>query len=156
VTGSGFIGSDVGTEGGLHYVVGLPVTNMPVTGQATYTMIGATTPTAFGFQNAAVTSSTMRVDFGSSSADFKMDMSLSGETLSTGFVPLNRSGSALSYNGPSQECGSFLQLKGFLAGPAAIRAGMAYSWTPFIEGGVVSGAIAYQRGALTASPPPPQ
>jgi hypothetical protein len=142
---TGFYGQDLATEGAMHYVVGLPATNMPVSGRYEYTMIGATTPTFNGnIASAAVTNSTIVVDFGQGSSDFSIDMLVNGQAFSN-FGLLSRNGAKLSVF-----CANNLQAEGFLAGSGASRAGMAYVWDIFggNVSGRVNGAIAYQRGAL--------
>lgn len=141
-----------GTAHPLHYVVGLPATNIPTSGTATYSMIGATPPSVTGFiTSASVNSSSIEVDFASSSALFHLSMEINGSTSTTGTgVPIMRDGAKLS--GSSQmtmtdgvfggACGAQLTLSGFLAGNGASRAGMAYEIWGCCSGGV-SGAIAY-------------
>jgi hypothetical protein len=133
---------------------------MPVPGvEATYSMIGATTPSvAGGITSASVLDSTLKVDFGTSSAQFyaKWGLNGGGTTWETpnGGMAISRNGAHLSgFAG----CGYTLEVAGFLAGDGASRAGMAYYLSLFGNlSGTATGAIAYQRGALTpASPPPP-
>lgn len=144
-----FGGVDLAVEGPIHYVVGLPATNMPTTGEATYNMIGATVPTFDGtLTSATLNSSSLAIDFGlRNPAKFHLDMTIDGQAFTTGAgASLSRSGANLSVSlcGPGQ-----LNAQGFLAGDGATRAGMAYHWS--VSGttsGSVNGAIAYQRGAL--------
>jgi hypothetical protein len=134
----------------LHYVAGLPATNLPASGMATYTMLGATPPSFNGqVTDAAVHGSSITVDFGSTSASFGIDMTINsaraGHT-----VPLVRGGAYLSgadnvtVNGGFE--GGTLAVTGFLAGEGASRAGAAYQFTLYGFGDSrVSGAIGYRR-----------
>ncbi|MGH8739681.1 MAG: FecR family protein [Burkholderiales bacterium] len=142
---------DLATQGAFHYVVGLPATNMPTTGVATYDMIGATTPTfTSGISSASVNSSSIEVDFLQGTPKFHLNMTVDGQAFDTGAgVGLSRSGAHLQ-GSQLQGCSTFLNVQGFLAGPGATRAGMAYLLD--ISSETVNGAIAYQRGALAPSP----
>jgi hypothetical protein len=107
------------------------------------------------------------VYFGTSSAFFHFNMSVNGQTVQTPGTPgvageglaimlngakLSSNGSE-SINGPS--CSQQLRVEGFLAGNAAVRAGMAYHLsTSGGANGDVYGAAAYARGAVTAGSPP--
>jgi hypothetical protein len=158
-------GFDLATEGALHYVVGLPVTNMPVTGTATYAMIGATAPSFDGtITSAKLDGSALKVDFGWSfvSLDFKMTINGDKTVAGTG-LPFNLEGSRFGHGGsgghflPGPGCMSAdLRVNGFLAGDGASRAGMAYRLNvndfSINLSGNVNGAVAYQRsGALGPS-----
>ena len=153
-------GMDLTTEGAFHYVVGLPVTNMPTTGQATYSMIGSTTPSiqAFsGFSSVAVASSSLNVDFQWAAVTVQLGLNVSGGGVSgvvngSGLTSLDGAGhfrSSLSTSGPYSFQSLFVN--GFLAGDAAARAGMSYHLSA--DPGQAAGAIAYQRGALSDSSP---
>jgi hypothetical protein len=148
---AGAFGADFTRGGAMHYIAGLPATNMPTTGVATYQMIGATTPTLSGAAtSASINSSSIVVDFSLSSADFTMDFTLNGQPFSSGLVSLVRSGAQLSASSVAS-----MELQGFLAGDGAARAGMAYrlDTVQFLDlNGSVSGAIAYSRGDLSLSP----
>jgi hypothetical protein len=124
---------------------------------ATYTMIGATTPSLYPsgtFQSAIVNSSTLEVHFGTSSALMNLSMTIDGG-LAAGSLPMNLSGAHMSGSGGSMFGGGFcgsLSASGFLAGEGGVRAGVAY----VIDGcsqncGQINGAIAYQRGAVVPS-----
>ena len=139
----------------LHWVVGVAAPNQPTTGTATYTMLGATTPSMDGFvTSASVVSSTLAVDFGTLSGTFNAQWVINGantSTASTG-VPFSISGATLSGSGtiPSGpgafSGGASIGLAGFLAGDGAVRAGMAYhisATSPSPSN--VYGAIAYTK-----------
>jgi hypothetical protein len=143
---AGRYGDDLAVEGAMHYIVGLPVTNMPTSGAYQYTMIGATAPTFNGgIASASVTDSNLVVNFGGSSGSFDIKMLINGGVV-TNSGSLFRSGSSLSAFASNA---GFLDATGFLAGNGASRAGMAYNWGVSSGGvsGTVNGAIAYQRGA---------
>ena len=154
-------GTDLLTEGALHYVVGLPATNMPQTGSAVYQMIGHTTPSLTGtIASASITGSSIAVDFQWAAATVNLSMNIQGEAISgSGLMQLGQNGSFGTGGSSIQMSGGFcsfqsMSVNGFLAGDGASRAGMAYvvdySGNVF---GTVSGAIAYQRGALEPSSP---
>lgn len=162
-------GIDLATEGTLHYVVGLPVTNMPVTGVATYNMIGATTPSfenSTGITSAKLDSSSLKVDFGWSEVSLNFKMTVNGQLTAEGTSLIyGLSGSRFGSGGGNDllltnaQCGSAsLSVNGFLAGAGASRAGMAYQLNMFAPmdnvSGYVHGAAAYQQtGALAPSAP---
>jgi hypothetical protein len=148
----GTFGNDLATEGAMHYIVGLPATNIPTTGVARYEMMGATTPSVSGtLTGATLNSSAIDVDFsGRTGAKFHMNMTLSGNTTTTidtgAGVALSRSGAHLS--GFACIGSSNLSLAGFLAGNGATRAGMAYNLGVFGgESGSANGVIGYRLGS---------
>ena len=135
-----------------HYVVGLPVTNLPTTGTASYTYLGATASCSYGCSLAEVTGSTMSVTFGNGYFNGSFTLGLKVDGMQNDFdgglfgynssakfsaaASLNTSGGSLYMNG-----------KGFLAGPGASRAGMAYSVSgSMYEGSLaVKGVVAYKK-----------
>jgi hypothetical protein len=137
----------------LHYVVGLPATNLPASGSGTYNMIGATAPSVGGVvTSASVQNSSISVDFASSSATYRLDMLVNGVAMGTGpgGMPISRSGASLSGGGSIPinavfSCGASLQVQGFLAGDGAVRAGMGYFIDANFTSGHVAGAIAYTK-----------
>jgi hypothetical protein len=157
-TGSATLGGssiDLNSSGPLHWVVGLAAPNQPTTGTATYTMLGATTPSFDGFvTSASVVSSTLAVDFGTLSGSFHAQWVVNGANASTGSsgVPFSISGATLSGSGGipggpgAFSGGASIGLAGFLAGDGAVRAGMAYHISATSPGpGNVYGAIAYSK-----------
>lgn len=144
---------DLNSSGPLHWVVGVAAPNQPTTGTATYTMLGATTPSFDGIvTSASVVSSTIDVNFGSSSAAFHGVWTVNGGTLQTfsSGVPLTVSGADLNASNPTSLSGTFstqqISLDGFLAGDGAVRAGMAYHiQVNSVGSGNVYGAIAYTK-----------
>lgn len=121
--------------GPLHYVVGLPVTNMPTTGSATYDAIGATASCNGGCTTAAVTGSTLAVDFGALNGSYALKMNIDGSA--------NNFTGDLSINGTKFNTASgSVNGQGFFAGPGASRAGMAYSISSY-QG--LNGVVAYKQ-----------
>ena len=144
VGGKDSVGNDLASGGPFHYVVGLPVTNMPTTGTASYDAIGATASCNFACGQTAVTSSKLEVNFGTSSGTYAVGMQVNSS-------PMTSSGT-LSFNGASNftvssNAGMSLSGSGFFAGPSASRAGLAYSATYEGSGinGNISGVIAYKK-----------
>jgi hypothetical protein len=131
----------------LHYVAGLPATNLPTSGTATYSMIGATPPSFDGLvTGASLHGSVITVNFGTSAADFGIDMTINGSRASHS-VPLGRSGAymqgAATVNVPGFSSSS-LGVSGLLAGEGATHAGAGYQFS--LDGtSNVAGAIAYRR-----------
>lgn len=149
-TGMGpFGGQDLASFGPLHYAAGLPATNMPTTGMATYSMIGATPPSCdFACTSAAVLSSSLVVDFGYPMATFHGSFSVDGNTVSTpgGGIAAPLTGAKFlqtggMVGGPYGSRAIFLG--GVFAGEAAARAGVAYGLV--LDGNSVNGAIVYSR-----------
>lgn len=144
----------------MHYVVGPPVTNMPASGTAAYTMIGQTPASWTGSITAArVDASTLMVDFASLSAQLAISMTVNGQAYSAANVPLTRydnwyagpgdpNVSGAHFQGRAALAGlfssNFISVYGFLSGEAASRAGLVYD-ASFLEQGNVRGGIAYRR-----------
>jgi hypothetical protein len=146
----------------LHYVVGLPATNLPALGMmATYSIIGATTPSLYtppfsgGLPSASVLDSSLVVHFGTSVASLNVKFDVGGNIASGGNIPLNLNGARFNGSG-SVFGGSFcggINAAGFLAGEGGVRAGMAYVVDGCAQTGCgrFNGAIAYQRGTVVPS-----
>ena len=161
VGGAALVGAssyDLSSTGPLHWVVGAAAPNQPTTGTATYTMLGATTPSFNGgITGASLVSSTLQVNFGSASGTFHGQWVLSGTTVSTSSsgvlfsisgATLSASPQSLPASGPFSGSNS-ISIAGFLAGEGAARAGMAYhistsSPIPAATGNVF-GAVAYTK-----------
>jgi hypothetical protein len=132
----------------LHWVAGLSTPNMP-TGSTMYNMIGATTPSCSPSCTATLDSSSLFVNFDASSASLNVTLTVTGSTTDTynGSVPLSISGTTFGGSGSltTGVCGSgSLQAKGFFAGDAAARAGLAYHLNSFFNQNV-NGAAAYKN-----------
>lgn len=136
-------GNNFASGGPFHYVVGLPVTNMPTTGTASYDIIGATASCNFSCGQTAVTASTLSVNFGTSGGTFTMGMLIGG-------APMNGGGSlslsGTTFNASGSIAGNSMFGSGFFAGPAASRAGMAYNVNyEGYGGGNIAGVMAYKK-----------
>lgn len=150
-------GQDLAANGPLHYIVGLPVTNMPTSGTAEYNLIGATASCNFACGDTAVTSSRLVVSFGSGTGSFELGMKIGGAPMSA-VTPLNggyAGNSMLSASGQMSAPGQSgspsynVNASGFLAGNAASHAGMAYRVQSIANSSsLVNGVLAYSKGAL--------
>jgi hypothetical protein len=144
--GTGFYaGSDTRTSP-LHWVAGLSTPSMP-TGSASYGMTGATPPSCAPSCSATLNGSSLFVNFDQARVDLSIDITVNGSDNYSGSVPLTISGSAFSGSGsvPGGCSGASLLAKGFFAGVAAARAGLAYHLGPAGMGQDVNGAIAYKN-----------
>jgi hypothetical protein len=159
VGGAALVGAssyDLSSTGPLHWVVGTAAPNQPTSGTGTYTMLGATTPSFNGaITSASLVSSTLQVNFGTSSGSFHGQWILNGTTIgtSTSGILFSLSGATLSASpGSLVPSGPFtgsssVSIAGFLAGDGASRAGMAYhiqTSNPSPAGNVF-GAVAYTK-----------
>ena len=147
-------GLNLDSNGPFHYVVGLPVTDMPTTGTASYTALGATAYCSTGCTSAAVTSSTMTVNFGTTNfgGNFTMGLKIDGaqNDFTGGLFGGYNSSSRFSASGNNNRSSGSLSIQGagFLAGPAASRAGMAYEvFGSNFEGPSIgiNGVVAYKK-----------
>lgn len=131
-----------GPEDGFHYVIGMPTPVMPTSGTATYSLLGATSPTVAGGNGGGlgtVTSGSLNVGFNSGSytvglvnfgvsmpgASYRLDGSTQVNSASSGwqmFPDVVATGGSACSGG----CGCFAQANGFFAGANAERAGMSY------------------------------
>ena len=150
IGGSTGQGKDLANNGPLHYVVGVPVTNMPTTGTATYAMLGATASCYSGCGSAAVTGSTLTVNFGPSNVSGSMALGMQINGATTNFSA-SLYGYTSSANFTANACngGYSLYSQGFFAGPAASRAGMAYHVSGTVGEGPsstnIGGVVAYRK-----------
>ena len=148
-------GNNLGANGPYHYVVGLPVTNMPTSGIASYTAMGATAACSSGCTSAEITNSTMVVNFGTSSGTWALGVKITGPL---GSGASTGSGSVSGFSGSLFE--GFASLSGaggsysvnsnnFFAGPGASRVGTAFTGngsSSLYEGyGSFSGVIAHKK-----------
>jgi len=118
----------------LHYVVGLPVTNMPTSGSATYTMYGGTAPSCSPACTGAVSvGSSLNVNFGNLSASTYNLSVATGAVNISGTGALSFSGGGVNFQGTSTMTGSGIYgtgnsaISGALAGPGASHAGAVYA-----------------------------
>jgi hypothetical protein len=120
----------------LHYVVGLPVTNLPTSGSATYNMYGGTAPSCSGPSCGAISvGMSVTVNFGVNTGSFNLAVANSGDGVKlagSGSLGFDRSG--VNFNGftPMTSSGAPIDsgyggVVGFLAGPGASHAGAVYN-----------------------------
>jgi len=137
----------------LHYVVGLPVTNMPTSGAATYSQYGGTGTSCSGLCGTVTVGSSLTVNFASMSGTYNMSMSntagnvsLSG-TGNLGFSGANFSGNT-QLTGTGTIGSGYGNINGFLAGPGASHAGAAFNISYTATGGYgtnILGAAVYKK-----------
>ena len=138
----------------LHYVVGMPTPTIALlSGAANYRVLGATTPTGTDAQSGSFIDALLSADFGKGvvSTDIKFLYSDTLYQLSQPAFALNRldasfGGTSVVSSCQSGKCTGFIE--GFFAGPAADRAGLAYSVSDFSISGAtlnVNGTIAFTR-----------
>jgi hypothetical protein len=134
-------------EGPMHYIVGIPATNIPASGTATYDMMGSSNSWSGG--PVSVTSSHFTLNFATSSGAWHAQFNVNGTPIGTdpGGIALFRGAQHISATGSLGFCGPSIVALGFLAGNGATRAGMAYEF--FYISDYVNGVIAYQRTSLT-------
>jgi len=134
VTNSGLHPLDMsGSNEAFHYVTGTPTPNMPTTGTATYSLMGATAPTAtddsggWGVSNG----SSLTANFGTGKVYVYLDVQ--SQTLnktysvSGAYAPISGAtfaASGLSASGCVNACSA--NINGFFAGSGAARAGLVY------------------------------
>jgi hypothetical protein len=121
---------------------------MPITGEATYSMVGGTAPTATNSGSpitGRLLGATMNVDFlaSSATATISTDFQKNGATVPVMIQETNM------YIGGSWLCGN--NVRGFFTGNQATRAGLIYNKGTGTDLGTVSGAVVMQRGAITPS-----
>jgi hypothetical protein len=164
VTSSWFEGTSNVTYGpneGLHYVVGMPTTTMPTTGSATYTLLGATSPTfldgsgspgtfAFG-SGGGMTVSFFAGGATLNLANAQVTMPTAGMYTMNGGTTICGSTSSFSFSpsvagdGSNCFCGCSSFVQGFFAGTNADRAGLAYHISDFTASKQIIGAAALKK-----------
>jgi hypothetical protein len=142
----------------LHYVVGMPVTNMPTSGVGTYNQYGGTGVSCSGGCGTITTSSSLTVNFGNLQASsFSMSMSnTAGNVSLNGTGGLSFSNGNANFNGFAVMAGTgaggnaYGSINGFLAGPGASHAGAVFgiNYTQAGYGGQftqITGAAVYKK-----------
>ncbi len=134
-------------NGGMSHIWGAPVTAMPATGTASYTMIGSTKPTRVdaSLTPGSVTDASLAVAFATQKVGFEAHVAIGGQTLamnSTGGIAAPSM--ALAADGTFGAPINGALLYGFLAGPAASHAGVSY----YLGTGTTAtaGVIAFAKG----------
>jgi hypothetical protein len=151
---------------GFHYVVGLPTPVLPVTGLATYTLMGATRPTFVdGGDSPGTFTGTVFAEFLLGLVGFDMTVSMSdrGYTIG-GTAPITRAtalfssdlqtGLSITPLGNACASGCNASVSGFFAGTNAARAGLGYHISDTPAGGAprhVVGAAAFELSNIQPS-----
>jgi hypothetical protein len=136
-----------------HYVIGIPTTVMP-TNPATYSLVGATSPTLASGAGAPGTlnSADLFADFGKATVSLNMDMTVNGDNYVTTNLPMNLGSvpNDFSFSGGgitnSSACVStcFTSVEGFFAGDDGSHAGLAYK-TDLGGTDIINGAAAFKK-----------
>jgi hypothetical protein len=157
IGGSTTNGPNLDSSGPFHWVVGVPATNMPTSGSATYSPLGSTASCYSGCSTATVTSSLMTVNFGISGVtggSLTTSMNITGTPIGTlsptfiNYISPSYGSSSGFYSGPC--CGGSLNMygEGFVAGPGASRAGLGYQVSGTLGEGPstdIRGVVAYKK-----------
>ncbi len=141
----------------MHYVIGIPTVQMPTSGSATYSLVGATSPTRVGDGLAGVVNNgSMSVTFGSTpSISTTLELSLGGDTYTltdsfTGPGDHTFSGFGLFVSDSAGNCASFgcsASLEGFFAGENASHAGYSYQIYDGSNSSRIMGAAAFSQSS---------
>jgi len=143
-------GNNLLDTGPFHWVVGLPATNLPTSGSASYSALGATASCNYGCSSATVTSSSLTVNFGQAGitgGSVGLGMQIDAVPISFN-GPLSSTSTQTGFTTYLYEGGLTLNGSGFVAGPGASRAGMAYNVSGTIGEGPmtrVNGVVAYKK-----------
>jgi len=147
------------SNSGLHYVIGLPTAVMPQSGSATYTLLGATSPTYIDGSSAPGTlSGSLSVFFGvEGSVGMNLNVAMpdgKGYAITgSAFLPSSsaffsgQTGQGLSASGSGGAClsGCGARVDGFFAGTSAERVGLGYHIDDFLAQKDVVGAAAFKK-----------
>ena len=117
----------------LHFVAGQPTAVMPITGSASYYLLGYTLPTLYTGVSGILNSATFSVNFDTSKVNASM-------VTSFGTV----SGSYMSLSGQDFTDGTN-SIRGFFSGANAARAGLTYGGYSSANGGMFTGAAVFQK-----------
>ena len=129
-----------GPNEGLHYVVGVPTAVMPLSGTATYTLLGATSPTYVPGNVGSAPGSfagTLNVDFGALTVGMNLSVTMPDASYAIGGaadISGNKffgnadafGGGNISISGTNCSCSCSARVDGFFAGTNASRAGLGY------------------------------
>jgi hypothetical protein len=156
---AGPIPANYSANQGLHYVVGAPTPAMPVAGSATYSLMGATSPTyASGSAAPGTFSGSLGINFANQQVSGSFNVAIDGKgyawngsaTVSQSrFLMLNDFGTVTGSGGAcsSNECRA--TVAGFFAGANAERAGIGYTVRELLPGVItprdLAGAAAFSR-----------
>jgi hypothetical protein len=135
-----------------HYAVGIPTAVMP-TNPATYSLVGATSPTLASGAGAPGTmnSANLVADFLGGRVNLNMDMTVNGTNYVTTDLPMSLgsapndftfSGSGLT-DSPTCFSGCSTEVRGFFAGDDGSHAGLTYKTDIFSD--YINGAAAFKK-----------
>jgi hypothetical protein len=132
--GDGFTADLTNSGISLHYVVGTPTPLSDISalqGQgttATYSLLGATSPTTRQGDVGSVTGGQLVAHFGSMQVDMTLSLSIASRSYGISAAGMQISGSEFSGGGTASGCQfqCSTSVAGFFAGPDAARAGTAY------------------------------
>jgi hypothetical protein len=136
---------------GLHYVAGVPTPVMPTNGSATYSLLGATSPTYVDGRTAPGTlTGALSVNFGQQVVGVDLNVRMPDTVYRIGGSAsiinaeiTGRLNNGLTLTGCSSSCDAFV--KGFFAGASAERVGLGYHIADFDLGKQVVGAAAFKK-----------
>jgi hypothetical protein len=140
--------------GTFDYVIGIPTAVMPTTGQATYSLIGFTTPTdTAGTPGYTLTGAALNVNFAATGPQVGVAMTVTNGLNNTYAVTgtaiiagSNFTGTGSAPSNLSVCTGSCTAtINGFFAGANAARAGLAYNINDGAVGNHVQGVAAFTR-----------
>ena len=145
--------ADLGTDNyganqGFHYVVGVATASLPQTGSATYTLLGATSPTYIdGSTLPGTFSGSLSVAFGATALiDANFTVVMPDQTYGMSVKGAQTSTALFSFTPTMTGCCSCSgSVEGFFAGPTAERAGVGYHIDDFGRGKDVVGAAAFTK-----------
>jgi hypothetical protein len=154
VPADGQLSDTYGQNQGLHYVIGIPTATLPASGTATYSILGATSPTyTDGTASPGTFSGSLTVDFGlrgsGITANFNVAIGgtsygLAGTTSTTTVFAMTTADQSLSVSGClSSPCSGLVA--GFFAGSTAERAGVSYHIGDPNIGKDILGAAAFKK-----------
>ena len=138
---------------GLHYVVGMPTASMPLSGSATYNLLGATRPTYLdSSQPPGTLTGSLSVDFQALTVSTNLNVvmidasyAIRGNSFiacSSAFF-FGNTGNGLSCTGGVSNCSA--RVEGFFAGASAERAGLGYHVNDFVSNKDVVGSAAFTK-----------
>jgi hypothetical protein len=137
-----------------HYIIGVPTAVMP-TNPATYSLVGATSPTLASGSGAPGTlnSANMSADFAAGRISLNMDMTVNGNNYVTSNLPMTLgnapnnftfSGGGITTSSNCISASCFTSVEGFFAGDDASNAGLAYE-TDISGTDAINGTAAFKK-----------
>lgn len=164
-------GRTIPANGGQNYIWGTGATALPLSGTATYSLIGSTAPQsgANGIAVGVVRSAALAVDFVTQKIGFDALIGIGGSdyTLATngggaskpllafGLGSFSGFSDQVSVTGGActvQAANCTAQATGFFAGPAGSHVGLGYDFTTGSNTGTVFGTLAFAQSTFTQTP----